>query len=141
MDALLISLLSGLVGSVIGGALAIWGARSTLRASQRDIEIDELRRLRLDCLVNLVGLRFVIADEQTFVSDDDKSRIMFELNRAVALWADNNRVQNLLRDIRRKHTSNNTVEMLRAMAETTNIPLNNLAESDLNSLFVLRRLD
>jgi hypothetical protein len=89
-------------------------------------------------LVNLVGLRHTLANSAYAASSEDNAKIVFEMNRAVALWADDTKVSNLLRDVRAGQTVDNFTRLLRAMSEHVDIPLDRLSDDDLHGLFVKR---
>ena len=133
-----IALLSALLGALTGGSLSAWGSVRAVRAAQTDLEKDELRRQRLDCLVRLIGLRSIIADATFMKTEQDKSNLIFEMSRAVALCLHNQSVQNLLRDIRSVSSSENLVKLFRAIAQDTYVPLHMLGDHDLLEFFAIK---
>jgi hypothetical protein len=138
MENWILALTSGFVGAVSGGLLCAWGSVKAVRAAQRDLEFDEVRRQRVECLVNLMGLRFTLTGQLSLASAEDKSRMMFELNRAVALWSDNASIIEHLARIRTSSSVENITRMLRLMSEGTSLSFMSLSEDDLSTPFQVR---
>ena len=68
---------AGILCGLIGGALAFFGAILAVKLGVKDLEATELRRQKLDCIVNLYGLRYVLSPEPV-QRDEDRTRFMFE---------------------------------------------------------------
>ena len=51
-----IPLISGLLGAIVGGFMTVFGSMKVLSTSMANLERAEIRRLKVECLSNLVGL-------------------------------------------------------------------------------------
>lgn len=122
---------AGIVGALVGGLLSGIGSVRAVRAAQHDLEKDELRRLRLICFSNIMGLRHVLTNG-VLASPEDRSKLSFEFNRAPALWSDYPDMINLLRDMREPGLSRNNglLALLKKMGDTTALPVDRLADGD-----------
>ncbi|NNC72122.1 MAG: hypothetical protein HKN78_04515 [Sphingomonadaceae bacterium] len=131
-NAALIAALAGFAGAIIGGVLAAFGSVKAVRAAQKDIEADSLRRMRLECAINIAGLRHALTNSLT-PSSNDKAKLMFELNRAPFLWYDKPEVISLLRQLRNQSgdTAENLAQLITQMSKDTPLDLSSLNESDI----------
>jgi len=116
---ILIQLFSGLVGAIIGGAMAVWGSMKALNTTMANLERAEIRRMRVECVANLAGLRFVLGEVKAgqipVVPDAEIAKLMFELNRISMLWADN---ADVLKSVRDFHAEPGTKDRLLALIRT-----------------------
>lgn len=130
------TIISTLVGAVVGGGLAVWGSIRAVRESAKDLELVEIRRQKVDCLATLTGLRFVTADGQPQL-DEYRSRFMFEMNRIPMLWCDDTAVLKEMRDFYADRTNERFVKLFRSMGQTTKFPISNLSDADLRNVFLM----
>src|SRR6266498_2827275 len=91
------ALIAAIVEGVLSGGIAAFGAWYAVRAGVRNLEATEHRRERISCVINLYGLRYVLSPDPV-QRDEDRTRFMFEIGRAGALFADDREVQKRLRD-------------------------------------------
>lgn len=96
-EATIGAIVAALVSGVLGGGLAAWGAWYAVKRGVQDLEATERRRQKISCVINLYGLRYVLSPDPC-QRDDDRTRFMFEMGRAAALFADDEEVQKKLRD-------------------------------------------
>ena len=97
MDQIVISLISGVVGAMVGGTMTVLGSKKVLTTSMANLERAEIRKLKVECLSNLIGLRFV-TPAPTDQLPEYVSKWMFEMNRICVLWSDDPCVMKDLRD-------------------------------------------
>src|ERR1035441_4235369 len=105
MGQVILSLVSGLLGAVVGGALTVWGSLKTLDRTIANLERAEIRRMRVECVVNLGGLRGLLGEGKHVMAEADIAKLMFELNRIQLLWADNSDVLRAVRDYHEQPTN------------------------------------
>jgi hypothetical protein len=90
----LVSALIGLAGALLGAAIAGYAAvHAAVRAVDRGferLEHQEIRRMKVECVVNVGGARFVL-DKQN-PNPDDQARFNVELNKIPVLFADDESV-------------------------------------------------
>jgi len=144
MPQVVLSLMSGLLGAVVGGAMSVWGSRTVLSTSMANLERAEARRLRVQCLVNVSGWKFLGAalkpGHTPICTDADQSQSMFELNKVFTLWADDPEVLTKARDY--YGDINNRVRLfnlIRSMARTTMLNFDALSDQDIGSVFTITR--
>jgi hypothetical protein len=141
----ILSLLSGLVGAIVGGSMAVWGSMKSLNTTMANIERAEIRKLRVECVTNLAGLRFVMGDNVPLGRvpipvDAYIAKLMFELNRVAMLWADDLEVLNSVRNFHGDPGNKDKLfAILRSAAKTTSLGEHNLLDSDINAVFQLSR--
>lgn len=137
----LITAVSTLVGAIfgawLGGKMAIKASLASVREAEKNIEALELRKHKVACLVNLVGLRFVIGS-QVETSSEDRARLMFEINRINVLWSDHPKVLSALRNFYSDRTNEQLLVLTRNMAMTTNLSIDSLSDKDLQQLFLIQ---
>ncbi len=136
MDLLsaVVSLLSAVVGAVVGGVLTARAAKWTLERTSRDLEATEVRRLKVECLTTLSGLRFVMTLGAQ-PPDEFKARMAFELNRVLLLWADDAEVVKDFRDFYGERTNERFIKLIKALGRTTKLPMEHLSDADLRGIF------
>ena|SRR5579872_6979963 len=122
-----------IVASIIGGILALMGAIWAVRKTSRDLELDQIRKNRVECLSNLMGLRHTIS--RTTLSAQDMSRRSFELNRIQALWSDDPAVLHAVRQFHIAPTNDHIIALIRAMGKTSRLPIENLTDADITNMF------
>jgi hypothetical protein len=91
----LIGLVGALVGAAIAGWAAIYGAVKAVDRGFDRLEQQEIRRMKVECVVNMAGARFVL--DRGKASDDDEARFNVELNKIPVLFADEESVMRLYR--------------------------------------------
>ncbi len=109
---------SGLLGAIIGGSFTAWGAIKAVKMTSQDLESAEVRRQKVECLVSLSGLRFVISKGFS-APDEYKSRFMYQMNKIPFLWADDPEAMKNLRDFHAENTDDRFVLLLRNLGSTT----------------------
>lgn len=144
MPQALLSLVSVLLGAVVGGAMSVWGSRKVLSTSMANLERAEIRRLRVQCLVNISGWKFLGAapkpGQTVMCTDADKSQSMFELNKVFTLWADDPEVLTKARDYYGDVNNRERLfNLIRSMAKTTMLNLDALSDHDIGSVFITTR--
>jgi len=80
------NIVSGILSGVIGGVLSIDRSNRGGYMGIRKLEESEIRKQKVDCIVNLYGLRYVMVEGHAH-SAEDRSRLAFEMNRAGVLFA------------------------------------------------------
>ena len=146
MDPNTATILAGCLDGLIGGGLTIlgvyvtvkWGSPKATEWSLRVLEETEIRKMKIECLVNLCGYRFAMTNDFN-ARDEDRSRFMFELNRVPALFAGDEEVQNHARDILTKPTNERLIALLHSMGRTTKLPTSKLSNTDMEKVFLIPR--
>lgn len=144
MAQVILSLISGLIGAVVGGALTVWGSLKTLNMTMSNLERAEIRRMKVECVVNLAGLRFIFSEARPGLvpipADAEIVKLMFELNRIPILWADDAEVLKAVHDFHAEPTNKDRLfAIIRRTANTTSLHTSNLADADINAVFQLSR--
>jgi hypothetical protein len=136
-----ITLVSSLVGALVGGGLTAWTAKWTLERTSRDLEVSEVRRLKVDCSTSLSGLRFLMTDDATLklIPLEYKARISYELNRVLLLWSDEPIVLKRLREFFSERSNERFLTLIKAMAQATKVPTDQLSDADLEGMFSMFR--
>ena len=129
----LISAAAGLIGAIIGGLLAYRGAIYAVNRASQDLEQSEIRRLKVECITALTGLRWVISD-MPIKPVEYKARLMFELNRIPALWANEPEVLINLRDFQTYGGNDRFVVLVRSLGSSTKLSIESLSDSDLRTI-------
>jgi len=138
------TILSGIFCGLIGGALAFLGAKRAVKEGVRDLEETEIRRQKLDCILNLYGLRYVLG-QGPCCRDEDRTRFMFEISRASALFAEDVEVQKGMRDfhagIKRDdpeaQRTDRLISLIKQMSESARCPIQALSDTDVRNIFLL----
>jgi hypothetical protein len=95
----------------------------------------EIRQQRVECFCNLTGLRHAITNAP--LTDEDRSRLLFELNRISILWSDNSEVLTLAREFFSSRNNHLFIRLLRAMGKGTKLPVENLSDADFSNVFLV----
>lgn len=142
MSVELATIIAGIISGALGGTLAIIGAVLAVQKGVRDLEGTEIRRLRVECITNLYGLRYAITDGFA-ARAEDQARFMFEINRAGALFADDVEILRELRDFyeevraKKADATARLVVLIKKMGRKTSLNLHELGDSDVRSTFTL----
>jgi len=139
------TILSGVLCGLIGGALAFIGAMRAVKEGVKDLEKTELRRQKLDCILNLYGLRYVLGEGPS-CRDEDRTRFMFETSRAGALFAEDAEVQKGMRDFYDAITrgepepqrTDRFITLIKQMSKSARCPVQALSDADVRNIFLLK---
>jgi hypothetical protein len=138
MSAALVSAIisgaSGIVGALVGGALAAWGAIKAVEKTSRDLESTEIRRQKIGCMVALSGLRWVIGAGLNS-PDEYKAKLNYEMNKISALWADDPEVMKNLRDYYAEQNNERFILLLRNLGNSTKLSTGKLSDADFRDIF------
>ena len=132
----IISGASGITGALVGGALAAWGAIKAVEKTSQDLESTEIRRQKVDCIVALSGLRWVMGDGVN-PPDEYRSRLNYEMNKIPPLWADDPEVMKNLRDYYAERNNERFILLLRNLGNTTKLSTGKLSDADIRGVFHL----
>jgi hypothetical protein len=130
----IIAAASGICGAIVGGLLAAWGAIRAVEKTSQDLESTEIRRQKVQCLVALYGLRWVISDAPN-PPDDYKAKFNYEMNKIPTLWAADLEVMKNLRDFYADKNNERLIHLLRTLGNTTALPTEKLGDADIRSVF------
>jgi hypothetical protein len=130
MENAVVSAISSLAGAVIGGILAAWGAIKAVEKTSHDLEVAEIRRERINCLVALSGLRFSITTESA-LPIEWQARLVYELNKIPTLWAGDEKALNDFQRYLDNPSTDNFVTLLRRLSNVTKLNLENVRDADL----------
>src|ERR1017187_974215 len=129
---------SGIGGGIVGGCITSYFSHRLFRAKLEKLEHSEIRKLKVECLSNLIGLRFVTPSPANQLAEY-VSKWMFEMNRICVLWADDPCVMKDLRDFNAEPSNiARLTKLFRTMGKTTTFHLDNLSDTDLGALFLMQ---
>jgi hypothetical protein len=138
MEQVVLSLISGLLGAIVGGAMALWGSMKSLNTTMANLERAEIRRMRVECVTNLAGLRGLLGEAKHIVTEADAAKLMFELNRISTLWSHDAEVLRAVRDfIAEPQNKDRLFRLIRTISRSTALNLENLGDADMNAVFQL----
>jgi hypothetical protein len=132
-----IAAVSGLLGAVIGGALAAWGSVRAVRVASENLESNEIRRQKIQCVVALYGLRWVAG--QGNAPEEYRAKLSYEMCKIVSLWANNANVTAVLRDFHAEtavgsdQATQRLVQLLKLLGNGTGLPFDQLGDTDIRS--------
>lgn len=118
-----------------------------VEATFRQLEQTEIRRQKVECIVALFGLRFVLGNNPAF--PEFRAQFMYALNKIAVLWADDANVLKNLRDfygsvqqanqsVGTGHDANQRlVILIRSLGTTTKLPLESIGDKDITDIFML----
>jgi hypothetical protein len=132
----LITAASGMLGAIVGGSFTVWGAIKAVKMTSQDLESAEIRRQKVECLVSLTGLRFVIGNNSSAL-DEYKSRFMYQINKIPSLWADDSEVMKNLRDFHAENNNDRFILLLKNLGRTTKVATDRLSDADLKTVSLL----
>ena len=125
-----------LISALIGGALTLLAAWLTLRQQSRGLESEEIRKQKVQCLVSMAGLRFVMSSDR-LAAVEYQAKLTFELNKLPILWAGEAEAMNDIRDCLASMTDERFVKMFRSLGLSTKLHVDKLADTDLTRLFLI----
>jgi hypothetical protein len=132
----MINLIQGIVIPIIsaltGGAMAMGAAVWAIRSTSKDLELSEIRKRKVECLSNLMGLRHTISHNAT---PEQASLRSFELNRIQVLWGDDPEVLNAVRNFHQSQTNDRLITLIRVMGRSSSLPTESLSDSDITGMF------
>jgi hypothetical protein len=136
MTGQLISFLTAVIGAIVGSTIGVLGAIWIFKKSTNELELVEIRRQKVECLVNIAGLRFVLSMGQPR-REEYASKLMFELNKIPILWSDDVATLSMLRDFNADRTNDRLFKLIRSLGETTKFPMQNLIDADIRTTSIV----
>lgn len=136
ISSALIAGVAAIIGAVVGGAAAYLAAVKGFKANSSAVESTELRQRKVECVLNLSGLKWVLGSYQ-LVPDEFKARFLFELNRISVLWSKDREAMKNLRDFFAERTNEHLVTLLRGLCESIDLPAEALSDAEIQSIFSL----
>lgn len=127
---------AAIFGAIVGGVAAYLAAIKGFKTNSEGVESAEIRREKVECIINLSGLKWVLASYQ-LVPDEFKARFLFELNKISVLWSNDRETIRLLREFFDDRTNEYLLSLLRRLCETVNLPAEELADSESKNIFSL----
>jgi hypothetical protein len=139
-DAVILNIItaaSGILGAIVGGAFTVKAAIKAVEKTSEDLESTEIRRQKVECIVALHGLRWVVSKEQDqFITY--RADFITELNRVQSLWADDLEVMKNLRDFYAQPGDDRRLFLLlRTLGGTTKLQTDRLSDADLRNIFTI----
>ncbi|MGD0939524.1 MAG: hypothetical protein ABR905_07405 [Terracidiphilus sp.] len=132
-----ISFASGILGAILGALVAGFFTVWAVRKSSQDLEANEIRRQKIECIIALTGLRWVISNGPA-QPNEYKAKLMYEMNKIPSLWADDPEVMKNLRDFSADRTNPRFVLLLRNLGTTTKLSTGKLSDADYCNTFLVQ---
>ena len=129
------TLLGAVVGAIVGGFMARKAALAVVQKASQDLESQEIRRQKVECLVALSGLRFVIERSSPVRTEEYRAKLAFELNKIPILWSGDPEVLRATRELLSDSNITRLVTLLRSLGKSTTFPVSNLGDNDLTGIF------
>jgi len=123
-------------GALVGGATAYLAAIKSFKMNSQAIESTEIRRQKVECVINLSGLKWVLGSYQ-LVPDEFKARFLFELNRISVLWSNDRETLRSLRDFYAERTNERLVSLVRRLCASVDLPAEQLSDAEIQIVFSL----
>lgn len=135
----LMGVAGALTGALIGGGMAMWGARQVAVRTSRELESAEIRRQKILCITTLSGLRWVLAADQA--PPDFKAQFNSEFNKIPVLWSGNQKVfgdyRGFLDERIAERRDDRLIRLLSSLVES-GLPIDKLGDADLKNVFWLK---
>ncbi|MCW5966861.1 MAG: hypothetical protein KIT83_22670 [Bryobacterales bacterium] len=91
----LIGFVAALLGAGIAGCMGIYAAVKAVDRGFDRLEQQEIRRMKVECVVNMTGARFVLDKRRP--NPEDEARFNVELNKIPLLFSDDENVMRAYR--------------------------------------------
>jgi hypothetical protein len=89
------NILGGIAGRLVGGLLAL----KAVKDGVRQLEEQEVRRLRVQCVVDIMGLRHILSDAPVHTGvSEDWARFTTAINKIPVLFADSTAILDSYRE-------------------------------------------
>lgn len=115
------------------------GSVKAVQVASQNLESQEIRRQKIQCVVALYGLRWVAGHGAAPV--EYRAKLSFEMCKIVSLWADDPNVMAVLRDFHAEtavggeKANHRFVELLKLLGSGTALPFDQLSDTDIKSSF------
>jgi len=136
ISSALISGGAAILGVFVGSGATYRAAIKSFKMNSSAIESTEIRRQKVECVINLSGLQWVLGSAP-LVPDEFKSRFLFELNRIAVLWSDDPESIRSLRDFFADRTNERLVSLVRILSESVNLQTKTLNDAEVQNIFSL----
>ena len=139
MSEVISALIAGgaaIFGALVGAAAAYRAAIKGFKMNSQTVESTEIRRQKVDCVISLSGLQWVLGSYQ-IVPDEFKARFLFELNRIPVLWSNDRETMKSLREFSSDRTNEYLVSLLRSLCVSLNLPNEQLSDPEVQNIFSL----
>ena len=127
---------AAIFGAIVGGVATYLAAVKGFRKNHEAIESAEVQRHKVECIINLSGLKWVLGSYQ-LVPDEFKSRFLFELNKISVLWSNDRETMRILREFFDDRTNEYFVSLLRRLCESVELPVEELSDAEIKNIFSL----
>jgi hypothetical protein len=127
---------AAIFGALVGGATAYRAAVKGFKMNSLAVESTEIRRQKVECVINLSGLKWVLGSYQ-LVPDEFKARFLFELNRISVLWSHDRETMRSLRDFFADRSNERLVSLVRRLSASVNLPTEELSDAEIQIIFSL----
>lgn len=136
ISSALIAGFAAILGAFLGGAATYRAAIRGFKMNSQAVESTEIRRQKVDCVINLSGLKWVLGSYQ-LVPDEFKCRFLFELNRISALWSSDRDVIRGLRDFFADRTNEHLVSLIQSLCASIDLEAEELSDAETQNIFSL----
>jgi hypothetical protein len=136
ISSALIAGVAAIFGSFVGGAVTYLAAVKGFKKNSQDVDSTEIRRQRIECVINLSGLKWVFGSYQ-LVPDEFKARFLFEVNRISVLWSDDRETMRSLRDFFADRTNEYLVSLVQRLCVSIDLPAEELSDAEIKNIFSL----
>ena len=138
-EVTILALIAGgaaIIGAIAGGVASYRAALKGFKMNSEAVESTEIRRQKVECVINLSGLKWVLGSYQ-IVPDEFKARLLCELNRISVLWSNDRETMRNLQEFFDDRTNEYLVSLLRRLCDSINLPAEDLSGSDTKNIFSL----
>jgi hypothetical protein len=125
---------AAILGAFVGGTATYLAAIKGLKMNSQAVESTEIRRQKVECVINLSGLKWVLGSYQ-LVPDEFKARFLFELNRISVLWSNDRDAMKSLRDFFVDRTNERLVSLVRSLCASISLPAEALSDAEIQNTF------
>jgi hypothetical protein len=125
-----------IICSIITGFFAIYGSILGIKKSFQNLELEEIKKQKTQCVISLFGSQWIIADNLV-ATDEDRSRFMYEFNKIYALWGDNKKIIDSVNNFIITRTNEKYICLLRNIANDTKIQLKYTSDENMLHPFLI----
>lgn len=130
------TLIAGIGGAYFGGRLAANGAAEAVRVTLSSLEDQELRKLRVKCIYELIAHRYVLQDPEKR-DWAEKRPFNASLNAVTALWAGDQAALSKVRVLRNGASNLALYELVNYLGKTAGLDLSALNADDFENVMTI----
>lgn len=134
-------IIANILGGLVGGLVAGFFALKAVRDGVERLEEQEIRRLKVQCVISIMSLRHILTDAADAGAPEDWWRLTAEVNKIPALFADSLSVLEKYGDFINSQNNLNLIPLIRTLLADVKVTEKQLTNTELEEIWYAKKRD